>query len=333
MSGAEVRDHRIPPGFLLPVRIPVWAMLAIAAAVLVLAGWAIVSPAPARTVPQPPVEMGRTIPAQRVAAVPVPIPQDPVVFSPPPRPVVERPLMPAGEPAGDSMREEQRRRDYESLFADNVVVSRKPEIAASVSTAPAQPAFVPPPQATAGVVDGVTLREGTVIEAVLTNRLDGSNEGPVNAMVTTDVYAGTVRVIPKGARVLGTASKVTEQYSERLAIAFHRLLLQDGRSVDLDTVPGLDQQGAVGVKDQVNRHYASTFAAAAAVGVLAGLGQLATGGYRRDGGTVVVAGTTDAVTQAAMQTMNHFLMRPPSIQIREGHRIRVYLTKDIQVMP
>jgi type IV secretory pathway VirB10-like protein len=181
------------------------------------------------------------------------------------------------------------------------------------------------------VVDGVTLREGTVIEAVLTNRLDGSNEGPVNAMVTTDVYAGTWLVIPKGARVLGTASKVTEQYSERLAIAFHRLLLQDGRSVDLDTVPGLDQQGAVGVKDQVNRHYAATFGAAAAVGVLAGLGQLATGGYRRDGGTVVVAGTTDAVTQAAMQTMNHFLNRLPTITIREGHRMRVYLTRDIRV--
>ena len=46
------------------------------------------------------------------------------------------------------------------------------------------------------------LPEGTILEAVLTNRLDGEQPGPVNCMITTDVYLPGTRLllIPQGAR-------------------------------------------------------------------------------------------------------------------------------------
>ena len=46
-----------------------------------------------------------------------------------------------------------------------------------------------------------------MIDAVLTNRLDGSMTGPVNALVTWPIYTadGQHIVIPAGARFLGTA--------------------------------------------------------------------------------------------------------------------------------
>src|SRR5436309_2387562 len=49
--------------------------------------------------------------------------------------------------------------------------------------------------------------EGTVIETVLTNRLDGSFSGPVDCMVTTPVYSHDHQkvLIPSGSRVLGEA--------------------------------------------------------------------------------------------------------------------------------
>ena len=54
------------------------------------------------------------------------------------------------------------------------------------------------------------LWEGTVIETVLLNRLDGTFAGPVACLVTTPVYSQDRQrvVIPAGARVLGAAAPV-----------------------------------------------------------------------------------------------------------------------------
>ena len=52
--------------------------------------------------------------------------------------------------------------------------------------------------------------EGTVIDAVLTNRLDGSAAAPVNCLVTNPLYShsGQHVLIPAGARVLGETRPV-----------------------------------------------------------------------------------------------------------------------------
>lgn len=48
--------------------------------------------------------------------------------------------------------------------------------------------------------------------------------------------------------------------------------------------------------------------------------------------TVVIAGgATDATAQAGLQVMNRFLNRLPTVTIREGHRVRVYITSDIDL--
>ena len=48
--------------------------------------------------------------------------------------------------------------------------------------------------------------------------------------------------------------------------------------------------------------------------------------------TVVIAGGVgDATSQATLQVMNRFLNRLPTITIREGHRVKVYLTSDLDL--
>ena len=181
------------------------------------------------------------------------------------------------------------------------------------------------------------LLEGTIIDAVLTNRLDGSGAGPVNCLVTNTVYAmnGHDVLIPAGARVIGTTKPVQSFGEVRLAVAFHRLLMPDGRTYTLESPPALNQIGDVGLRDQVNQHYWSTFGAAAAVGLITGLAQfVGTAGFAGSGDrTVIVAGPADASAQATMQVMNRLLNRLPTITIREGHRIKVYLTKDLDLPP
>ena len=122
------------------------------------------------------------------------------------------------------------------------------------------------------------LWEGTVIETVLINRLNGSFAGPVECLVTTPVYSHDRQrvVIPAGARVLGAAAPVQTWGDSRLAVSFHRLVMPDGRTYSLDRFKGLDAAGETGLRDRVDRHYAQVFGASLAIGALSGLAQYGT---------------------------------------------------------
>ena len=114
--------------------------------------------------------------------------------------------------------------------------------------------------------------EGSFLEAVLVTQLSGDFPGPVLAMVSVPFYSADRQriLVPRGARVLGTASAVANQDQTRLAVGFHRLLFPDGRWVSLE-FQGLNQVGEGALKDRVNRHYVSMFTAVGAIGVLSGL--------------------------------------------------------------
>jgi type IV secretion system protein VirB10 len=303
---------------------------------------------------------------------------------------------PQAPPAQDPIEVDRKRREYESLFASNVVLSRRPEnerpdVDHPASAAPAPPRSDPtnpsmdeiadavvrattrtgalaagraapltqppvPRQATGATprpneaprtperTDAISaagplhrVLEGTVIDAVLTNRLDGTSAAPVNCLVTYPLYShsGQQVLIPAGARVLGETKPVQAFGETRLAVSFHRLLMPDGRTYRLDQFLGLNQIGDAGLRNRVNQHYLSTFGAAAAVGLISGLSQyLGSAGLGRGDGdrTVIIAGGVgDATSQATLQVMNRFLNRLPTITIREGHRVKVYLTSDLEL--
>ena len=178
------------------------------------------------------------------------------------------------------------------------------------------------------------LLEGTLIDAVLLTRLDGTFSGPVSAMVTSPVYSQDREhvLIPAGARILGTAAAVQAWGDARLAVRFHRLIWPDGRTVSLDKFPGLSQVGETGLRDQVNRHYWQLFGASLAVGALAGLAPL----HTRPGFDVPA---TDAGRQAAgaslgtstARILDRYLNVLPTVTIREGYRLTVYLTSDLDL--
>ena len=310
----------------------------------------------------------------------------------------EAPLPPSFDNDGGGARTvdptvaDRQRREYESLFASNVVLSRRrdadrpdagsgstvrPSPATSLSggepsidaiadavvrasarnsgvaaaqvspsapplsnsaTGPSAEPSRPPstgPIKSAGPLHRVL--EGTVIDAVLTNRLDGSVAAPVSCLVTNPLYShnGQIVLIPSGARVLGETRPVQTFGETRLAVAFHRILMPDGSSVALDQFRGLNQIGDSGLKDQVNHHFWSTFGAAGAIGIVSGLAQaVGSAGFGQGDGnrTVIIGGNAaDATAQATAQVMNRFLNRLPTITIREGHRVKVYVTSDLDL--
>jgi len=178
--------------------------------------------------------------------------------------------------------------------------------------------------------------EGLTMDAVLMNRLDGDAVGPVKVLVSNPVYSHDHQhvLVPEGTIVLGEARKIgTSGFGQqrRLAVVFHRMIMPDGYSVDLDQFHGLDQIGEEGLKDKVNNHYLQIFGTSIALGVIAGAAQITQGGgvYGGSGPQVFTNGAASSVSQSATTIMDRFIQIPPNITIREGHRVKVYFTQDM----
>ena len=174
--------------------------------------------------------------------------------------------------------------------------------------------------------------EGSFLEAVMATQLTGDFPGPVLAVVAIPFYSADRQriLIPRGTRVIGSAQAVTNQDQSRLGVGFHRLIFPDGNWVSLQ-FRGLNQLGEGALKDQVNRHYFSMFAAVGAVGVLSGL--TAAGGNPYEGGTASMrSGAGQGLGQAATRILDRFLNRMPTLTIRAGHRLRVWFTSDVLVL-
>jgi len=178
--------------------------------------------------------------------------------------------------------------------------------------------------------------EGLTMDTILMNRLDGDAAGPVKVLVSSPVYSHDRQhvLIPDGTIVLGDARKIGSggfAQQRRLAVVFHRMIMPDGYSVDLDQFHGLNQIGEEGLKDKVNNHYLEIFGASIALGVISGAGEIESGGgtITTSGSQAFTTGAASSVSQSATTVLDRFIQIPPTITIREGHRVKVYFTQDM----
>jgi|SRR5579872_2050549 len=256
-------------------------------------------------------------------------------------------------PEKNAIEADKEKREYQSLFASNISLSYREEAKTEkeplVSNESRQTGNDIPrvnvQQETSGtksvkadprlqLATGPKYRlfEGTVIETVLTNRLDGSFSGPVNCMVTTNVYShdGQHLLVPQGARVLGEVKHAETFGQERLAVTFHRLIMPDGYTINLDQFEGLNQIGETGLRDQVNHHYLQVFGVSLAIGAIAGFSQYNTqAGIDASAADAYRQGVASSLSQSSMRILDRYLNILPTYTIREGHRVKVYLAGDL----
>jgi type IV secretion system protein VirB10 len=176
------------------------------------------------------------------------------------------------------------------------------------------------------------LFEGTYLETLLINRINGTFSGPVDCLVTTDVYSHDRQhlLIPAGTKVLGEAKKVEALGQQRLAVFFHRLIMPDGYSVGLDQFKALNQNGETALQDKVNHHYAQIFGASLAVGILGGVAEAGTGNTLTNSSfDRVREGFGSSMANSSINILDRFLNILPTVTIREGHRVKVYFSGDL----
>lgn len=192
----------------------------------------------------------------------------------------------------------------------------------------------PNPVAAPATATGKTyvLFEGTLLETILINRLDGQFAGPVECLLTNDVYSHDRQhlLIPAGTKLLGDTRKVEAFGQTRLAVLFHRLVMPDGYATSLDRFAGLNQIGDAGLRDQVNNHYLRIFGASLALGALGAVAEAGTSGALTASGTDLLRQRfAQSTAQSSAQILDKFLNVPPTVTIREGHRVKVYLSGDL----
>lgn len=214
----------------------------------------------------------------------------------------------------------------------NLVGSRAP----GESAEPATPKRAPEVNIDSATGQPYVVYEATTVDTVLMNRLDGDAVGPVKVLVSNPVYSHDRQhvLIPEGTIVLGEAKKIGGSgfgQQRRMAVVFHRMIMPDGYSVDLDQFHGLDQIGEEGLKDKVNNHYLQIFGASIALGVIAGAAEISSGGgaLTSSGPEVFTNGASASVSQSATTILDRFMQIPPTITIREGHRVKLYIMQDM----
>ena len=178
------------------------------------------------------------------------------------------------------------------------------------------------------------LCEGRIIQALLVNTLNGDFTGPVIAQVDVPLvdFSTNEIIIPAGSVGFGESRAVSGFRQSRLAIAFHKIQLRDGRIIYLDNKePGLSQEGEIGLKDKVNNHWTQTFGAALVIGAIGAVAQTGNGysGYGYDPGVSLRNGISQELGATSTRVLDKFLNIPPTIKERHGMRLLLYVMGDI----
>lgn len=183
------------------------------------------------------------------------------------------------------------------------------------------------------------LKAGAIVPAALLTAVDTARAGPVIATVTQNVYdsvSGRHLLLPQGTRLIGSSEGRSAYGDRRAFLTWERLILPNGKSLILTSEPGVDAQGAVGVRGQVDRRLWPLMVGTLFAGAITTLGQIARdddGGG--SGGLLGDAGDAAAIegSQVGGRLVDRELEVRPSIRLRAGAPVRVMITRDLILEP
>ncbi|WP_342709620.1 TrbI/VirB10 family protein [Bradyrhizobium sp. B124] len=184
------------------------------------------------------------------------------------------------------------------------------------------------------------VQAGTVIPAALITGIRSDLPGQITAQVTEAVYdspTGRARLIPQGARLIGTYDSQVAFGQSRVLLVWTRLMMPNGRSIVLERQPGADAAGYSGLEDQVDNHWKELLGAAAlstllAVGTEVNSGA-DTGSTNSDLVAALRRGAGDSANQTGQQLVRRNLNIQPTLTIRQGFPVRVIVNRDLVLEP
>jgi type IV secretion system protein VirB10 len=174
-----------------------------------------------------------------------------------------------------------------------------------------------------------TIPQGAMIPGVLETALDSDLPGFTRAVVSRDVrgFDGSTILIPQGSRVIGEYKSAAAQGQTRAFIVWTRIIRPDGASIQIGS-SGTDPLGRAGLAGSVNRHLIENYGGAILLSVIdAGIASLAT-----VPSTQVVIGSAQNTGVGGASGLQPQTI-PPTIRVRQGSPIRIFVARDLDFSP
>ncbi|MBB5745734.1 TrbI/VirB10 family protein [Brevundimonas variabilis] len=213
-----------------------------------------------------------------------------------------------------------------------------PDVASAAPTSP-DTGGVYNPNGLVAPLSPFELKAGAVLPAALLTGIDTARSGPVVATVTQNVFdsvSGRHLLLPQGTRLIGRHDGDSAYGDRRAFLTWDRLILPNGKSLVLSGEPGVDAQGAIGVRGEVDRRLFPLLVGTLFAGAITTLGQIARDDDDgRPGGFVGDAGDAAAIegSRVGGRLVDRELEVRPSIRLRPGASVRVLITRDLVLEP
>lgn len=184
------------------------------------------------------------------------------------------------------------------------------------------------------------VQAGTVIPAALITGIRSDLPGQITAQVTEAVFdspTGRAKLIPQGARLIGTYDSQVAFGQSRVLLVWTRLIMPNGRSIVLERQPGADAGGYSGLEDEVDNHWKELLGAAALSTLLAVGTEVNSGADVNNTNNAIIQalrrGAGDSFDQIGQQVVRRNLNIQPTLTIRPGFPVRVIVNRDLVLEP
>jgi type IV secretion system protein VirB10 len=179
------------------------------------------------------------------------------------------------------------------------------------------------------------VQAGNIIPAALITGIRSDLPGTITAQVTQNIYdsvTGRFLLIPQGSRLIGEYDSQVSFGQNRVLLAWDRLILPDGRSIQLDRLPGADASGYSGLQDRVDQHWGGMFRAAL-ISTLLSVGTEVGNGNDDELVRALRQGSSESIGRAGQDLVRRQMNVQPTLTIRPGFQLRVIVTRDIVLAP
>jgi len=177
---------------------------------------------------------------------------------------------------------------------------------------------------------------GSIIAASLITGLNSDLPGTVIAQVTEHVYdtvTGRFLLIPQGSRLIGTYDSIIAFGQSRALVVWHRIVMPDGSSIEIDNLPATDPAGYAGLEDGVDYH-TDRLATGVVLATLLGVStELTLGESESELVRALRESLQGNVSRAGSRLTERFLDVQPTLTIRPGFPLRVIVHRDLVLRP
>jgi type IV secretory pathway VirB10-like protein len=179
------------------------------------------------------------------------------------------------------------------------------------------------------------VQAGSIIPAALITGIRSDLPGTITAQVTQNIYdsvTGRLLLIPQGSRLIGEYDSQVSFGQNRVLLGWDRLLLPDGRSIQLDRLAGADASGFSGLQDRVDQHWGGMFRAALNSTLLS-VGTEVGNGDDNELVRALRQGSSESIGRSGQDLVRRQMNVQPTLTIRPGFQLRVIVTRDIVLEP